>query len=279
MLDKQVSRGLGFCLVALMACSTAAIGEGRPAHRQGRAHHAAREFGQRLAAQAGLKDENAVKFVKLLETYAKDRRESRRSLKASMDELETAYADGKGQPAQLNKALDRLQKAVLEGFDSRAATMRSARELMSPAEQARFLLSRKGWKFLTLPGMKQAVPALIGYFRDDFLNSVAGLDPAARGKIASIGDRQMTRRVELVDKMLQRMGQLEEAGAEGKGVAELLDGLAADGASLRETVAEQIVETRKAVPELELARVLLAFKGKLHSFGLKLGFLREAVKD
>ncbi len=279
MLNRHVSRGFGFCLVALMVCSVAAVGAGRPARGEGRAHYAAREFGQRLAARAGLKDEKAVKFVKLLEAGSKERHENRRDLKAGMQSLETAFAEGKGQPAEVNKALDQVQKAVLAVLDGHAATMKSAREIMSPAEQARFLLGRKGWKLLTLPGMQQAVPALVGYFRDDFLNSVTGLDPEARKQIASIGDKSMTRRVELVGKMLRQMTVLEETGAEGKEVVAVLDSLAADGASLRESIAEQIVETRKAVPELELARVLLAFKGKLHSFGTKLGFLREAVKD
>ncbi|MBI4872002.1 MAG: hypothetical protein HY814_10610 [Candidatus Riflebacteria bacterium] len=266
--------GLGGLIVAVAAGMALAASE-KPEAGEKRARFS-RELGQRLAASARLEGDKAVQFVKVWEAGARERHEGRRQFKQAMKALKAASEDSK---ANVKRPLDDLQKAVLSMLDSQAHTISAVREVLPVADQARMLLAHKGWKLLALPGMKQAVPAIITYFRDDFLNSVTGLSSEARKHLQAAGDEAMKTRVGLVEKRLELLSKLEEAGPDGKETPKLLDGVVSNTEALCQTIVDQISETRKTVPDAELARVLVALKDRVGTLRQKLGFLKGVVKD
>ncbi|MBI4869506.1 MAG: hypothetical protein HY816_21410 [Candidatus Wallbacteria bacterium] len=238
----------------------------------------AREMGQRLAAKAGLKGEKAVQFVKTWDAAAQERREKRKELVQAMKQLATEFREaGKDKP--LTRSLDRVQAAVLALVDGHGKTIESLRSTLTSEQQSRLVLESKGHRILALPGMKQAVPALVKHLRGEFLAAVPELDRQAREKLESIGESHMQERSKLLEQRLAIIEKLRGASGDGSQAAALLDQLVANGAALRETVTEQIVEVRKGVPERELARVLVALGEKVRSLRGKAKALREAASE
>ncbi|MBI3892757.1 MAG: hypothetical protein HY303_14640 [Candidatus Wallbacteria bacterium] len=269
MLGGSLAIVLGLGTVTAMASN---VVKGAPAKM-------VRELGQRIAAKAGLQGDKAVRFMKVWDNAADERKEKRQELVSSMKELAAEFKAGK-KDRELTRALDRVQAAFLALVDGHGKTIDSLRATMSPQEQARVVLASKGHKILGLPGMKQAVPALIGHIRTEFLNSVPDLSPEARTKLEAIGENQGQQRAKLLEQRLETIKKLEAAGAESKEAAALVEQIAANGAALRETVAEQISEVRKSVSDGELARVLVTLGEKLKEMrGKARAWHEEAGQD
>lgn len=256
-------RWLAIAGVGILAAGTSvsvwALGKAGPAVRE----KMVREMGQKIAASARLEGDRAAKFVKSWERQAGERQQTRQAVRQAMKDVVKASRED-SEASGLKKALDELQSALAAALEGQGKTIDTLRKELSPAEQSRVLLARKGHKVLRLPGMKEALPALAGFIRGEVLTGTPGLATESRQSLESIGKRYAAKRSELIQNRMALMEKLEKAGSEAAGNQELLDQIARNTDSLRHTVGEQLAEVRKQVPDAELAKVVAGLAKKAH---------------
>ncbi len=224
------------------------------------------QLGERVASKVGLEGERREAFLSIWKKSMKEARVRRRQMREAFSDLAEAMSSSDEEESEVGAALDDLEDSLVAFLDDRGRRITEMRKVLTQEEQRKFLLRLPMREVAALPGVKTAVPALIGHAGNKLLASMNSLSDDTRQKLQGIGGRFLEQRTRIVIKQLDLLDDLEKAENDEVLVKTILDRLVAGTEELRETGPAEIAEIRKSLPDQDTAELVMGLARKAKKF-------------
>jgi Spy/CpxP family protein refolding chaperone len=114
------------------------------AAEEGRQHY--KEHRDKIVKELNLAPDKLKEFQALEEKFSKERKESRDAIKKAYDDLDKLMAAGKPDEAKVKELLSNINAAQEKHWAAHKAQMKAEMALMTPEQQAKYLLAHRHWR-------------------------------------------------------------------------------------------------------------------------------------